>query len=107
MFAYNHEIAATPCEPGVTRKILCYSDQQMMTEVCFEKGAQGNAHKHPHEQITYVAAGSFEFTIGDQVQVVSQRDGVYIPPNVMHGVKALEAGTLVDVFTPKRDDFLK
>lgn len=106
MFAVNQETQATPCEPGVSRKILCYSENQMMTEVTFESGACGNAHSHPHEQISYVAAGSFAFTVGDETKTVVQSDGVYIPPNTVHGVKALEAGILVDVFTPMRKDFL-
>lgn len=107
MFAVNHEIQPTPCEPGVSRKVLCYSENQMMAEVSFAKGARGNAHSHPHEQITYVAKGSFSFTIGEEVKVISQGDGAYIPPDVIHGVEALEEGILVDVFTPMRKDFLK
>ena len=26
MFTFNKDVTATNCEPGVTRKILCYSD---------------------------------------------------------------------------------
>ena len=29
-----------------------------------------------------------------------------VPPNVVHGVKAITAGRLIDCFTPRRDDFL-
>lgn len=106
MFAVNQEMAVTACEPGVSRKVLCYSENQMMAEVSFEKGAQGNAHAHPHEQISYVAKGSFAFAIGDEVKVISQGDGAYIPPDVIHGVQALEDGILVDVFTPMRKEFI-
>ena len=31
---------------------------------------------------------------------------VYVPSNALHGAKALEAGTLIDVFTPVREDVL-
>ena len=37
MFTFNKEVTATNCEPGVTRKILCYSDDLMMCEIHFEK----------------------------------------------------------------------
>ena len=37
MFAYNNEVTATPCEPGVSRKVLTYSEELMMCEITFEK----------------------------------------------------------------------
>ncbi len=106
MFRYNNEVTATPCEPGVSRKILCYSDELMMCEITFEKGAKGNFHRHPHLQITYIAKGSFEFTIDGETKIVKQGDSVYMPSNAEHGVTALEDGILVDVFNPMRSDFL-
>jgi quercetin dioxygenase-like cupin family protein len=63
-------------------------------------------HSHTHQQITYVAEGSFEFTIDLETEVVGAGDSLYIPANAVHGVKALEAGILVDVFTPMRKDFV-
>ncbi len=107
MFTFNNDITATPCEPGVSRKILSYSDDLMMCEISFEKGAKGNFHKHEHLQITYIAKGSFEFTIDGETKVVNQGDSVYMPSNAEHGVTCLEEGILVDVFNPKRADFLK
>lgn len=107
MFTYNKDVTATNCEPGVTRKILSYSDELMMCEIHFEKGAKGNFHSHPHLQITYIAKGSFEFTIEGETKVVSQGDSVYMPSNANHGVTCLEEGILVDIFNPKREDFLK
>jgi quercetin dioxygenase-like cupin family protein len=29
-----------------------------------------------------------------------------VPANARHGARALEAGTLIDVFTPVRDDLI-
>lgn len=107
MFVFNNNVTSTNCEPGVTRKILTYSDDLMMCEITFQKGAQGNTHSHPHLQITYIAEGSFEFTIDGETKIVNKGDSVYMAANSVHGVKALEAGKLVDVFNPKRDDFLK
>lgn len=107
MFKYNSDVTPTPCEPGVSRKILCYSDELMMCEITFEKGAKGYFHKHEHLQITYIAKGSFEFTIDGETRIVNQGDSVYMPSNAEHGVTALEEGILVDVFNPMRRDFLK
>lgn len=107
MFTFNNDIVATNCEPGVTRKILSYSNDLMMCEISFEKGAKGNFHSHKHLQITYIAKGSFEFTIDGETKVVKQGDSVYMPSDAVHGVTALEEGILVDVFNPMREDFLK
>ena len=57
--------------------------------------------------ITYIAEGSFEFTIGGETKIVNKGDSVYMPSNVEHGVTCLEEGKLVDVFNPMRQDFLK
>ena len=78
MFKYNKDVIPTDCEPGVTRKILCYSDDLMMCEITFKKGSKGNFHKHEHLQITYIAKGSFEFTIGGETKIVNQGDSVYL-----------------------------
>ena len=107
MFGYNKDAVPTPCEPGVTRRILSYSDNLMMCEISFEKGAKGNFHSHVHEQITYIAEGSFAFTIAGETKTVSKGDSVYMPSGAGHGVTCLERGILVDVFSPKRADFLK
>ncbi|MFV0598772.1 MAG: cupin domain-containing protein [Bacteroidales bacterium] len=108
MFTFNQDIIATNCEPGVTRKILSYSEELMMCEITFEKDARGNVHSHPHLQITYVANGSFEFMIDGETKIVKKGDSVYMPTNAVHGVHALEDNSiLVDVFNPMREDFLK
>jgi len=91
---------------GVARKFLGWDNQIMMVQVKFEKGAVGSAHKHFHTQATYCAAGKFEFTIGDEKKIVKAGDGVYLEPNIMHGALCLEAGILIDVFSPVREDFL-
>jgi quercetin dioxygenase-like cupin family protein len=91
---------------GVSRKFLGFDNQIMMVQVKFEKGSIGSAHEHFHTQATYCAAGKFEFTIGDEKQIVKAGDGVYIEPNIIHGALCLEAGILIDVFSPVREDFL-
>ena len=106
MIVHNKDAKIVNCEPGVTRKVLSYSDELLMAEVSFQKGSRGNTHQHPHRQITYVAKGKFEFTIDGKSEVVEQGDSILIPGDAVHGVLALEEGILVDIFTPVREDFL-
>lgn len=101
--------AALPWEPageGVTRKVLTYRDEVMMVRVRFEAGAIGAAHSHPHIQCSLVESGVFKITIGGRSQRLVAGDSFLVPPDVVHGAVAVEAGTLVDVFTPMRADFV-
>ncbi|MTI40102.1 cupin domain-containing protein [Fulvivirga lutimaris] len=91
---------------GVSRKFLGYDNQIMMVQVKFEKGAVGSPHHHFHTQATYCAEGKFEFEIDGEKQIVKAGDGVYIQPNLVHSAVCLEAGMLIDVFSPVREDFL-
>lgn len=92
---------------GISRQILCYDDQLMMVRVRFEAGAVGAVHHHPHRQVTLVESGRFQVTVASEVGVLEADDSFFAAPDVEHGVVALEAGVLVDVFTPAREDFLK
>lgn len=107
MFVYQHDITATPCEPGVSRRVLSYNEQVMMCQITFEKGAKGNSHSHTHTQVTYVVSGSFAFTVDGETRVVNAGDTVLMPSGAPHGCECLEAGVLCDVFTPMRRDFIK
>ena len=91
---------------GLSRKIGAYNDRLMVVEVHFEAGTTAPLHHHVHEQITYVMSGKFEFTVGDKTYVVGPGDSLYKQPNIEHGATCLEAGTLLDVFTPHREDFV-
>ncbi len=91
---------------GVSRKFLGFDNQIMMVKVNFEKGAIGSNHQHFHTQATYCVSGKFEFMIDGEKKIVNAGDGVYIEPNLMHGALCLEAGILIDVFSPVREDFL-
>ncbi|KNC90734.1 cupin domain-containing protein [Trabulsiella odontotermitis] len=106
MFVFKKDTVLDDLGNGVTRRILAHSGSMMAVEVHFESGAVGAMHSHPHEQLTYVLAGRFRFTIDGKTQDVSAGDTLYKAPNVVHGCVCLEAGTLLDTFTPQRDDFL-
>ena len=106
MFIFHKETTLEDLGNGVTRRILAHDGRMMAVEVNFEQGAIGPMHNHPHEQTTYVKSGVFDFTVGDETHRVSAGDTLYKKPNVMHGCICVEAGTLIDVFTPQRDDFI-
>jgi quercetin dioxygenase-like cupin family protein len=91
---------------GIRRKIMGYDGRLMLVKVKFEKGAVAPVHHHPHSQSAYIVEGEFEVEIGNQKKILSAGDGFYIPPDVAHGVIALESGVVIDSFSPVREDFL-
>ena len=92
---------------GVRRQVLGHGPDLMMVRVQFREGAVGTLHQHPHRQVTYVADGRFEVSVDGQQQLLGPGDCFYVAADLVHGVVAREAGTLVDVFTPARDDLVR
>ncbi len=107
VFIENDEISWQQMDMGVKRKIMAYDDKLMVVKVAFDKGGIGSLHQHHHSQITHIESGIFEVEIGEEKKVLKAGDAFYIPPNVMHGAVCLEAGVLIDVFSPMREDFIK
>ena len=93
-------------DAGVRRKVLGHGPDLMMVRVEFEHGAVAALHHHPHRQVAYVVSGRFEVTVEDEVTELGPGDCFFIAANRVHGVVAKEAGTVIDVFTPAREDFL-
>ena len=92
---------------GVRRKIMAYDDKLMLVRVEFSKDGIGTLHQHYHSQITHVESGAFEVSIDGEQKILRGGDAFYIPTNLVHGCVCLEAGVLIDVFSPMREDFNK
>jgi len=106
VFIENETIPWEQMDTGVKRKIMAWDDNLMMVKVDFEKGGVGTVHQHYHSQITHIESGVFEVEIDGIKKVLSAGDGFYIPPNILHGAVCLEAGVLIDVFSPMREEFV-
>ena len=95
-----------PLADGVKRKVMAYDANLMLMKVAYETGGIGAAHSHHHTQMSYVESGAFEILIGDEKRVVRAGDTFYIPSNVHHSAVCVEAGMLIDVFSPMREDLV-
>jgi quercetin dioxygenase-like cupin family protein len=91
---------------GNRRKVILSTPELMQVAFRFEAGGIGAPHNHPHVQASYVAEGRFEVTIDGVTEIVGQGGSFIVPSGLVHSVKALEPGLLIDSFTPRRDDFL-
>ena len=107
VFVQDQDVAWEVTGPGLKRKIMAYDESLMLVRVQFEKGGVGTLHSHPHVQITHVESGSFEVEINGEKKILKAGDVFYVPPHALHGAVCLEAGVLIDVFSPMREDFIQ
>jgi quercetin dioxygenase-like cupin family protein len=105
-FVRHGETEWQPAGEGVVRKVLTYADGVMMVRVRFEAGAIGPPHSHPHVQCSLVESGVFDITIDGRTERLHAGDSFLVPPNALHDARSVEAGMLLDVFTPMREDFV-
>ena len=102
------EAVATAVGEKCVRRVLIHGPALMLVEFRFQKGGVGAPHKHEeHEQVGYVAHGSFAMTVDGQTRTLVAGDTYYADRNVVHGAVALEDDSvIIDAFTPPRKDFL-
>jgi quercetin dioxygenase-like cupin family protein len=106
LFQIENETPWEDLGNGINRQVYGYDDKIMLVKAKFDTGAVGTLHEHHHSQVTYVESGVFEMTIGSEKKMIRKGDGYYVPPHEIHGCVCLEPGTLIDVFSPHREDFL-
>ncbi|MEM1391574.1 MAG: cupin domain-containing protein [Pseudomonadota bacterium] len=106
IFLKSPREAAEKVGPGLHRTLLGYDDKLMLVKVWFDKGAIGERHSHPHSQVAYVVEGKFEVYIDGKTEILEAGGCFFVPPGAEHGAVCLEAGILLDMFSPVRRDFL-
>jgi quercetin dioxygenase-like cupin family protein len=92
-------------------RYLAHTDNLMVVVIDFVDGPSEQPdppHSHPHQQVTYVAAGDLLFFINDEPFRLETGDLITVPPDAPHTIQLLSSHVrLVDTFTPIREDFLK
>lgn len=91
---------------GITVRAVA-NKNSMVTFFEFAPNSIVPEHKHPHEQITVVTAGSLKMTIGEEAKTLKAGEGVVIPPNIEH--KAISSDQITkafDAWYPLREDYL-
>jgi quercetin dioxygenase-like cupin family protein len=108
---YFDQTPGDPFRPGWQRRLL-HTDHLMTVVLDIDNGpwsAPDPFHSHPHEQITYVAAGEVLFlSENEEPKRLRAGDVVAIASGRPHAIQLLSPrARLVDNFTPIREDFLK
>lgn len=90
--------------PGYHGKLV-HSSTMSMAFWEVEENAEVPEHSHMNEQIMHVMEGNFEFTLDGITKIYGKGDIVVIAPHLKHSGKALTACTLLDVFSPTREEY--
>jgi quercetin dioxygenase-like cupin family protein len=105
-FKLARTVPVEQLEEGITRQILGFGEGLMTCRLTFAAGAVGALHSHPHSQTSYCESGHFLYRVGDSEAEIGPGDCVYVAPHLTHGIRCLEAGVIIDSFSPMRADFL-
>jgi quercetin dioxygenase-like cupin family protein len=102
-----NDVPAERIANGIDRQMIV-GEKLMICRLKIQPRVVTAVHTHPHEQMTMVEKGRVLYIIDGKEQVCSTGDVLHFPPNLPHGATMLdEEVVLVDIFTPRREDFLK
>ena len=104
-FATLASLPAKAILGGTISGRYAHLDQMTIGEVELAPGILLPMHSHPHEQITYVISGRFEFTVGEQTTILGPGMVALIPGGARHGGKTLTACRVIDLFSPVREEY--
>lgn len=90
---------------GTIRGYYAHLDKMTVGEVVLQANTTVPMHNHPHEQVTYVIEGRFEFTVGTETRILEPGVAALIPGGVMHGGKTLTDCRVLDIFVPVREEY--
>ena len=69
-------------------------------------GSRMPEHQHPHEQIAHVVKGRMRLIVEGVPHEMTAGDSFYLASNVLHGVETIEDTTVIDTFSPPREEYL-
>ncbi|MBX3080955.1 MAG: cupin domain-containing protein [Anaerolineae bacterium] len=90
---------------GGKRKTIGDGEKMMILEIQFETGGGVPPHSHPHEQISYIVSGKMEYTVEGKAFILSAGQSAVVPGGITHSATALEPSTIVEAFSPPREEF--
>lgn len=91
--------------PLLTRQVI-HTALMTVSRLEMKAGAVVPVHSHHNEQITTVQSGSLRFLLKDGPVIVSAGQVLTLAPHETHGVEVLEDSVAIDLFTPRREDWI-
>jgi quercetin dioxygenase-like cupin family protein len=90
----------------ITRKML-NGENATVARITLKRGAVVPRHTHPSEQFSLILTGALKFIFDDREVHVGAGEMLFIPANVPHAAQALEDTDDLDIFAPRREDWIR
>jgi unsaturated pyranuronate lyase len=92
--------------PGIKRRTITAGGAMYQMRAELAAGSRLPEHAHPQEQIAHVINGRIKLSVAGVPHELAAGDAFYLGSNVPHGVETIEDTTVIDTFSPPRDDYL-
>ena len=102
------DVALETVNANMQRRIVT-GERMTVAKIYLKDGFLVPLHSHENEQITQVVSGRMRFAFGDdrsKVMELGPGDVVVIPSNLPHEALAIGDVEEMDMWTPRRDDWL-
>lgn len=90
----------------VARKVI-HTENMTVARIFLKRGAKVPSHSHANEQVTLLESGSILFSVAGSDQVLLPGQVMQVPPGAPHHVEALEDSVALDLFVPRREDWIR
>ena len=95
-----------PICPGINRRTVASGSSMYQMLAQLDAGSRLPEHRHPQEQIVHVLQGYVRLIVACVPHELRGGETFYLESNVPHGAETIEDTTIIDTFTPPRDDLL-
>jgi len=91
---------------GIRRRTITAGASRYQMRAELTAGSRLPEHAHPQKQIAHVIKGRMKLIVAGVPHELAAGDAFYLGSNVPHGVETIEDTTVIDTFSPPRDDYL-
>ena len=92
--------------PGIKRRTVTHGTSMYQMIARLDAGSCMPEHRHPHEQIAHILKGRMRLIVAGVAHELTIGESFYLEGNVPHGVETIEDTTVLDTFSPPRDEYL-
>lgn len=92
--------------PGIKRRTICSGATMYQMHAELKAGSRMPEHKHAQEQIAHVVRGRMNLIVAGEAHELAAGQAFYLASEVPHAVETIEDTTVIDTFSPPRDDYL-
>ena len=90
----------------ISRQMIS-GENATVSQLLLKSGAVVPRHSHVNEQYSWIISGTLKFVFDDREILVGAGEILLIPAHVAHSAVALEDTVDVDIFAPRREDWIR